>query len=79
MSSWTEHDVPGQHGRVAVVTGANSGIGLHVATVLARRGAEVVLACRSAERGERAAAGIPGSRLAHSGARNQTSQIDHGR
>lgn len=63
MSTWSEHDVPDLHGRVAVVTGANSGIGLRVATVLAQHGAEVLLACRSAERGRRAAASIPGSRL----------------
>jgi NAD(P)-dependent dehydrogenase (short-subunit alcohol dehydrogenase family) len=47
--------VPELSGRVAVVTGANTGIGFETARVLARRGARVVLACRSAERGREAA------------------------
>ncbi|MFT5223507.1 MAG: retinol dehydrogenase-12 [Glaciecola sp.] len=42
-------------GKVAIVTGANSGIGKHTAQELARMGAKVVLACRSVERGQQAA------------------------
>jgi NAD(P)-dependent dehydrogenase (short-subunit alcohol dehydrogenase family) len=45
-------------GRIAVVTGANSGIGKEIARGLARLGAQVILACRSIERGEAAAADI---------------------
>ena len=58
---WTEADIPEQSGRVAVVTGANSGLGLETARQLAAHGATVVLACRSLERGERAIADITAS------------------
>ncbi|TYK45910.1 oxidoreductase [Actinomadura decatromicini] len=54
MGGWTVRDIPGLRGRRAVVTGANSGIGYHTALQLARHGASVVLACRSAERGQAA-------------------------
>ncbi|MEZ0494590.1 SDR family NAD(P)-dependent oxidoreductase [Kineococcus sp. TBRC 1896] len=62
MSStrWTAGDVPDQHGRVAVVTGANTGLGFETAKVLAARGATVVLAVRDVEKGSAAAARMPG-------------------
>jgi NAD(P)-dependent dehydrogenase (short-subunit alcohol dehydrogenase family) len=52
--AWSAADIPSQDGRVAVVTGATSGIGYHTARELAAAGAEVVLAVRDSERGERA-------------------------
>lgn len=55
---WTTTDMPDQTGRVAIVTGANSGIGYETAKALAARGAEVVVAGRSAERGSTAVASL---------------------
>jgi NAD(P)-dependent dehydrogenase (short-subunit alcohol dehydrogenase family) len=58
---WTATDMPDLHGKTAVVTGANSGLGLVTALDLARAGATVVLACRSVEKGEAARAQISSS------------------
>ncbi|WP_433179696.1 SDR family NAD(P)-dependent oxidoreductase [Actinoallomurus sp. CA-150999] len=55
---WTAEDVPDQHGRVAVITGANTGLGFETAKVLAVRGAAVVLAVRDTDKGKQAAARI---------------------
>src|SRR5690242_18542706 len=57
---WSTRDIPLQRGRVAVVTGANSGLGLVAARELARAGARVVLACRDTAKGEAAARSIAG-------------------
>ena len=58
---WTASDIPAQAGRVAVVTGANSGLGQATARELARAGASVVMAVRDQGRGEQAAARIRAS------------------
>ncbi|MEU7920851.1 SDR family NAD(P)-dependent oxidoreductase [Micromonospora zamorensis] len=57
---WTEQQIPRQDGRVAVVTGANTGLGFETARRLAERGASVVLAVRDTQKGKLAAARING-------------------
>jgi NAD(P)-dependent dehydrogenase (short-subunit alcohol dehydrogenase family) len=57
---WTAADVPDQAGRLVVVTGANSGLGLVDSRELARAGATVVMAVRDTEKGDRAADQIRG-------------------
>ena len=55
---WTTSDIPDQRGRVAVVTGANTGLGYHTAAALAQAGAQVILAVRDLEKGNLALARI---------------------
>jgi NAD(P)-dependent dehydrogenase (short-subunit alcohol dehydrogenase family) len=55
---WSTEDIPDQSGRVAVVTGANGGLGLEVARELARRGAHVVMAARDQAKAQEARASI---------------------
>jgi NAD(P)-dependent dehydrogenase (short-subunit alcohol dehydrogenase family) len=59
-SKWTAADIPDQSGRVAVVTGANSGLGAVTARELARAGARVIIAARNVAKGEEVAASIQG-------------------
>jgi len=65
--SWNTADIPDQHGRVAVVTGANGGLGLATARALSAAGAEVVIAARNQERAaeakERIQAAVPAASL----------------
>lgn len=54
MAKWTAADMPQLTGKVAIVTGASSGLGLETAAGLAAAGAETVLGCRRPERAQRA-------------------------
>jgi NAD(P)-dependent dehydrogenase (short-subunit alcohol dehydrogenase family) len=71
--SWRVEDVPDQVGKTFVITGANSGIGWEAALVLARKGGEVILACRSAERGQKA---LEALKAAHPPARASLMTLD---
>jgi NAD(P)-dependent dehydrogenase (short-subunit alcohol dehydrogenase family) len=57
-TQWIVKDIPSQHGKTIIVTGANSGIGWEAALALARSGGNVILAVRSAEKGKEAVARI---------------------
>ncbi|MDE0699499.1 MAG: SDR family NAD(P)-dependent oxidoreductase [Acidimicrobiaceae bacterium] len=70
---WTAEDIGDQTGRVAIVTGANSGLGLETARALAGRGASVVLAVRNLDKGKQAVDDI---RSDHGGAQLELQQLD---
>jgi NAD(P)-dependent dehydrogenase (short-subunit alcohol dehydrogenase family) len=52
MTNWTTADIPDQSGRVAVITGSNTGLGYETAAALAAKGAHVVLAVRNLDKGK---------------------------
>lgn len=54
MAKWNPSDMPSQAGKLAIVTGANSGLGYYTALELARKGAQVILACRAKDKTEAA-------------------------
>lgn len=60
-TKWTANDVPDQTGRVAIVTGSNTGLGYETARVLAGKGARVVMAVRDTGKGDDAAARLRAS------------------
>jgi NAD(P)-dependent dehydrogenase (short-subunit alcohol dehydrogenase family) len=51
---WSAQDIPCQADRLAIVTGANSGLGFHTTKALANNGARIIMACRNLEKGEKA-------------------------
>jgi len=57
-TGWSAADIPDLTGRVAVVTGANRGLGREITRYLAGHGARVVMACRDEGAGAAAAAGL---------------------
>lgn len=70
---WSAEALGDQSGRVAIVTGSNSGIGFETARVLAGKGAAVVMACRNLEKASPKADEI---RAAHPGADVEVMQLD---
>ncbi len=58
MSQWTINDIPSQQGRIALVTGANSGLGLETTRALSMKGAHVIMACRNLEKASAAQAAL---------------------
>ncbi|NNK07691.1 MAG: SDR family NAD(P)-dependent oxidoreductase, partial [Myxococcales bacterium] len=71
--SWTAEQLGDQSGRIAIVTGANSGIGFETARVLAEKGATVVMACRNLDKANPKAEEI---RTANPGAMVEVMQLD---
>jgi NAD(P)-dependent dehydrogenase (short-subunit alcohol dehydrogenase family) len=51
-TAWTPANIPSQAGKIAIVTGANSGLGYFTTLELARKGAQVIMACRSRDKTE---------------------------
>lgn len=54
MNKWDVDQVPSQRGKIAIVTGGNSGLGYEAALGLAKKDAEVILACRNLQKAEEA-------------------------
>lgn len=70
---WDESQVPDMQGKTIVITGANSGIGYEAATILAGRGAEIVMAVRNYEKGQKA---IQSIQNVHPNAKLQLMRLD---
>src|ERR1035437_4649661 len=64
-TSWSTTNIPDMTGRTVIITGANSGIGRAAAHALAAAGARVVLAVRNIDKGQTAAAKMPGATEVH--------------
>lgn len=59
-NNWTAENIPDQKGRIAIVTGSNSGIGYEAAKALANKNAKVIIAVRNLTKGEIAKSKIIG-------------------
>lgn len=51
---WKLKDMPSQKGKIIIVTGANSGLGLATSKELARKGSKVIMTARNQEKGQQA-------------------------
>ena len=60
-SNWNTNNIPDLSGKTAVITGANSGIGLEAAKALAAKGAHIVMACRNVDKATAVQKEIPGT------------------
>ena len=76
---WSERDVPDLSGRVAVVTGANRGLGREVTRYLAGGGARVIMGCRDESSGEAAAAACGRARIQRLFVAGRGFRLTHGR
>jgi NAD(P)-dependent dehydrogenase (short-subunit alcohol dehydrogenase family) len=54
MTPCASFDLPSQHGKTFLITGASSGLGLETARVLALKGGKVIMGCRSRHKCEEA-------------------------
>ena len=57
-STWNISKAPSQKGKIAIVTGANAGLGFETTLGLAQKGAKVIMACRNIAKAEKAKAAI---------------------
>ena len=60
-STWNISKAPSQKGKIAIVTGANAGLGFETTLALAEKGAKVIMACRNLDRANKAAEEIKSS------------------
>ncbi len=58
MTQWTENNIPDQTGRIAIITGANSGLGYETTLALAKKNATIIMACRNLSKGKTALNGV---------------------
>lgn len=65
MATWTTDDIPAQHGRTVVITGANGGLGAAATRALAQAGARVLLACRDLDKARAVADSLVGRTEVH--------------
>ena len=73
--TWSSADIPDQQGRVCIVTGSNTGLGLSNARMLAEKGATVIMACRNIDKANAAAQSIRATSPFHTRSRSSIPAI----